>query len=249
MGEGFLEAVAPRLVLGRRTAMHVAPGEVHVWAMTLDSDPDAIARCASCLSPEEAARAGRFATDRLRERHVLAHGFVRHVLARYRGVAPREIAFGARPEGKPFLADGGVSFNLSHSHSRALLAVGDGRELGADVEQERPDVDAEAIAGSYFYRSEIEAILAAQGQARRAAFFRYWVAKEAVLKGEGIGLGFPLDRFEVIFEGRDTARIASHDAARMGPDWSVRMLSLGPGWPAAVAARGTAWRVLAPGDA
>jgi len=82
----------------------------------------------------------------------------------------------------------------------------------------------------------------AYGSARRERFFRYWVAKESALKAEGCGLGFPLERFEVVFDGAgDSASVTTLEPQRMRPGWTVRMLSLGPGWPAAVCSRGGPW--------
>ena len=231
--------------------MRVAANEVHAWAFELDTDSNVLARCAALLAPEEADRAARFAFPRLRDRFVVAHGVMRHVLSRYAGLDPRALRFVEAPEGKPSLAGepDRVSFNLSHSHGLALLAIGDGRELGADVEQERAEVDVLGISGAYFHRSELESITgAAPGEGQRSRFFRYWVAKESVLKAQGCGLGFPLDKFEVLFDPPgEGATIRSFDTARMHADWTIRMLSLGDGWPAAVAARGNAWRLRACG--
>jgi 4'-phosphopantetheinyl transferase len=236
---------AARALLGRSARCAVAPGEVHAWAFGLDADAGTRALCAALLSAEESARAARFVFPGLAERYVVAHGAMRHLLALYAGREPRSLAFEEAPGGKPALAGvPGLAFNLSHSHEVGLLAVSDGREVGADVEGERADVDVLGISGAYFHRSELAAIHGgASPQAQRALFFRYWVAKESVLKAEGCGLGFPLDRFEVLFDAAgEAATIASFDAARMRADWTVRMLSLGEGWPAAVAAAG-AWRL------
>ena len=234
----------PGDVLADASRRQVRASEVHAWAFALEGPGDALERCAALLSEEERGRAARFHFPVHRDRYVLAHGLMRHVLARYAGVDPRALGFVEAPEGKPRLENvPGLSFNLSHSHERALLAVGDGRELGCDVEQERDEVDMLGIAGSYFFRSELESIRSAGGaQATRERFFRHWVAKESVLKAEGCGLGFPLDKFEVAFDASgEGATVTSFDATRMKNDWTVRMLSLGPGWPAAVASKGRSW--------
>ena len=88
------------------------------------------------------------------------------------------------------------------------------------------------------------AIRAEEPALQRKQFFRYWVAKEAVLKGEGHGLGFPLDRFEIVL-GHDAelATVASLEPQRLRQDWTVRLLNLQPGWPAAVALRGRDWEL------
>ena len=109
----------------------------------------------------------------------------------------------------------------------------------------RPELDALSLAESCFFGTEIETIRAAAEDRQREIFLRYWVAKEAVLKGEGIGLGYPLDRFEVRFMPEDerAGYITSADPTRLRNDWTIFALQLAEGWPAAVAARGAGWSV------
>ncbi len=74
---------------------------------------------------------------------------------------------------------------------------------------------------------------------RASLFFRYWVAKEAVLKAQGIGLR-GLTGCEITFEtdgaGKDVRVLAQVDSP-LSDTVRVRLLSCGPGWEAAVAAQ------------
>jgi len=230
-------------------AIAVAPAEVSVWAYTLD-EPDAVVGTWSrFLAPEEMARADRFLRREDRGRWIVARAVLRHVLSRCCGVHPVGITFRYGPEGKPALAlPGGtpepITFNLAHSQGRALLAVARGIAIGVDLEQLRENFDPLPIAHRFFYGSERAAIVAAPVTRQRAAFFRHWVAKESVLKAQGIGLAFPLDRFRVMFESDDeVARVESWDPRRLAADWVVRMLQLEGGWQGAVAAPGKGWTV------
>jgi 4'-phosphopantetheinyl transferase len=244
-GGGSIPLLAPESLLRFHSGLEVEGGEVHLWALSLDSGADTIKRCTSFLSSEERARATRFVYHEHRNEFILSHGMLRHLLGRYLGTAPEAISFDAGLGGKPVLSghSHGLSFNLSHSRGRAVLAVSDGRDVGIDVELERPDVDMLSIASSYFCRSELDAIRSVALAQRCSEFFRYWVAKEAVLKGEGLGLGFPLDRLEVRFAvDRQSAQVVSFDTARLREDWTIRMLSLGRRWPVAVSALGQNWR-------
>jgi 4'-phosphopantetheinyl transferase len=100
------------------------------------------------------------------------------------------------------------------------------------------------IARYCFFGSERTAIEQATAQDQRDTFLRYWVAKEAVLKGEGIGLGFPLDRFQVQFTpGSSSAIVVSFDTRQLASDWTIRMLPCDPGWFASVAVRGDSWKL------
>lgn len=242
------------------------PAAIHVWQLSL-AGPDAAVQAASAvLSADERARAGRFVFERDRREYVLAHGLLRTLLGRYVGLEPGELGFRCGPAGKPELAGASmpraaargagapparISFNLSHSGGRALLAVGDGREIGVDIEKVRHDLSPLEIASRYFFRSEHSAIVGAPHGERHEAFFRYWTAKEAVLKGAGLGLRLPLEDFEVQLppgNGAESAcaPVVSANEARLAGDWLVRTIPQEPGWFAAVAARGSAWTLEAP---
>ena len=102
---------------------------------------------------------------------------------------PPEIVRGEH--GKPALAAGGPAFNLAHSGSLALIAVGPD-PLGVDVEQHVARRDVVALARRFFTPAE-----AAVVDADRGAFWRLWCRKEAWFKAHGTGLVLPLDEIDV----------------------------------------------------
>jgi 4'-phosphopantetheinyl transferase len=240
------EATLARVAIG----VAVEPNVVHVWPLVLSGSEATRETCAQVLSAAELERARRFFHERDRLAFIFSHGLMRYVLSAYVGVAPAELDFAAGEFGKPRLDNGlgstphPVTFNLSHSHGRALLAVTEGRELGADIEQNNPGKDLLSIAANYFFGSEFEAIRDAGEAGRTEAFFRYWTAKEAVLKGHGTGLGLPLNAFHVRFDEQlETAQVQSLDESRFEAEWVVRRLRCEPGWHCAVAARTHAWQI------
>lgn len=236
--------LAAETVLMRAAAsVAVESDVVHVWPLMLSGSEAARQTCAEVLSPAELERARRFFHERDRLAFVFSHGLMRHVLAAYTGIEPAKLEFFAGEFGKPRL-DNDVKFNLSHSHGRALLAVTGAREIGADIEQSNPGKDLLSIAANYFFGPEFEAIRDAGEAGRTEAFFRYWTAKEAVLKGHGTGLGLPLDAFHVRFDERfETAHVQSLDENLLEAGWFVRCLRCEAGWQAAVAARTDSWHV------
>jgi 4'-phosphopantetheinyl transferase len=253
--------VEPEALLALQDTLTLEPDSLHVWAFDLEAAPDLLDLCRSCLSDAERQRADRFVFPRDRVHHTVAHGVLRHLLGRYCGISPESLQFSVSPAGKPTLqipdrdvttnAAGntpkylpGIHFNLTHSGGRALLGISRGRELGIDLEQVRPNIETLSISRNYFFGSERDAIEGALSVMRDNMFFRYWVAKEAVLKAQGIGLGFPLDQFRVDFlpDGH-TAHIETFDVSRLDGGWTVRMLPCEAGWLAAVAAHGEDWVV------
>jgi 4'-phosphopantetheinyl transferase len=243
----------PRELLALADPLALAPSTVHTWTFSLEGSSALVERCRNSLSPVERQRADRFVFPRDRVRHTIAHAVLRHLLGLYCDRPPESLEFKASPAGKPSLAtppgcEVALHFNLSHSADRALLGVSVGLELGVDLEKVRSDIEALAISRHYFFGSERDAIEGAPSAMRDNMFFRYWVAKEAVLKAQGVGLGFPLDRFRVDFlPGGHAARIETLEPERLERGWRVRMLPSDAGWLGAVAARGEDWDVKTEG--
>ncbi len=130
------------------------------------------------LSPEERARAARFATATLRADYAFAHDFLRRVLARYLGCEPAAVEIVVDARGKPEVAGRRLCFSLSHSGAAVAVAVTADGAVGVDVEQVREVPDWEAIAACYFPAGE-----------RDGDFLRNWTRMEARAKASGRGLG------------------------------------------------------------
>jgi 4'-phosphopantetheinyl transferase len=239
----------PKEILSLRSVPEIAGDAVHVWPLMLEGSDESLRLCESHLSPEEIARANRFAFERLRRTFVFAHGQMRILLGHYARATPVSLEYVIGAAGKPAFAPhhtfaATLSFNLTHSGDRALLAVSDGRLVGIDLERGARNPDAMAIAGNYFFGREFQDIASAPEARRQETFFRYWTAKEAVLKAQGTGLSLALDAFCVSFEPDATcASVESFEAGRLEADWFVRALPCEPGWSAAVAARTREWHV------
>jgi 4'-phosphopantetheinyl transferase len=102
-----------------------------------------------------------------RQRWTAARWALRRVLGRYLDRDPAGIELSLGERGKPMLAERGTSlrFNLSHSGDLAMIAIGEGREVGVDVQLIGP---------------------------RPARFYVEWTRREAVAKCHGVGLWAPL---------------------------------------------------------
>jgi 4'-phosphopantetheinyl transferase len=216
---------------------------IDVTHVCLDVSPDRLQELRMCLSADESARAARFHFAADRDRFTAARGILRETLARYLAVGPREVEFRYDAHGKPFLRElpdtPGLSFNLSHSRSAALLAITDGRRVGADIEYMRTDLDLERLAADTFTPNEVAAIQSLAGGARVKAFFNCWTRKEAIVKALGTGLSTDLDRFEVSVIPGESARLLRMDLDTEGKErWTLREIPVGPGYAAAVAVEG-----------
>ncbi|MCC0804975.1 4'-phosphopantetheinyl transferase superfamily protein [Methylobacterium sp. W2] len=208
---------------------------VTVWDVDLTQALDHRAKCRDLLSDDETARASRFARDVDRWRFEASHAALRLVLGDRLGLDPRDLAFGATPSGKPYLAgklSGACRFSLSHSGSRALIGLSSSAEIGIDVEEVRPMPDLLRIARAHFAREEIAALEALSPRDLTAAFFACWTRKEAVAKATGQGLSLPLDSFVVSVTPERAELLAMPDGTNA---WSLHALPTAPGYAAALA--------------
>lgn len=226
----------------------LAVSTIDLWPVTLAGGDAEYGRCLDWLDQQERERAARFLRRQDRERYVLAHGGLRFILGLYLGLAPSRIEFGSTPNGKPTL--GGLrresailTFNLSHAHGNAMVAVAQGREVGVDLEMIREDVEVLKLAERFFSDREQLHVRSTAPESRSREFFHYWVAKEAVLKAEGVGLA-SLQACEIDWSsGSDRDGVPVRLAGRSQVPWVVRALDCGPGWVGAVAAQGSDWKI------
>jgi 4'-phosphopantetheinyl transferase len=239
---------------GLTTADHSLPlrlagRTVHVWGFSLDGSVAVLKRCRAWLSEEERGRAARLIRQEDQIRYSLAHGGLRAVLARYTGLDPAALRFQAGGTGKPALLDQQgnqheLRFNLSHSRGRMLIAVTQGQDVGVDLEEMRDKVDVDKLAERFYSPFEYQEIMDRSGLARVQQFYRYWVAKEAVLKGQGVGI-LSLRSCEVFTTGDATgSQVCPSDGAGLQAGWMIRWLACGAGWQGAVALYGKDWNVI-----
>lgn len=189
----------------------------------------------ACLSDEERVRCEAPVT--LRDRKLLTASAVlkRAVLARYLGIAAKDIHFELGIYGKPRVV--GVQnpydyrFNLSHSGSVALLAVTRGREVGVDVERVR-NVQWSLVADQMFSPAEQATVRDASPAERTEIFFRHWTAREAYLKAIGCGLASPRQTTTLGFQ-EDRIWVRQCDSQGLVA-WRGLLFSAGDGHQAAL---------------
>ncbi|HSM11908.1 MAG TPA: 4'-phosphopantetheinyl transferase superfamily protein [Lysobacter sp.] len=167
----------------------------------------------------------------------LARAWLAGALAAGADVLPIRRDLRGRPQlGAPFAA---WDCNWSHSGGGLLVALGEGLQVGVDLEWRRPRPRSLALAQRYFTAGEAGWLAGLDPAAREHAFLRLWCAKEAVLKAHGHGLAFGLHRLEFAdIQGR--LHLHACDPA-LGPaeHWSLQEIAPAPGYLGALA-----WRRL-----
>jgi 4'-phosphopantetheinyl transferase len=217
--------------------------DVHVWLAFLGAATTASAPhdVEAALSPDERARAGRFAFERDRRRFAAARGILRHLLGMYLAADPGALAFRYGPRGKPALdapAGDPIAFNLSHSDDVAVFAFSRRGAVGVDVEAIRPMADREELAERFFSPGEVRALSSVAPVDRELAFFTCWTRKEAYVKAVGEGLALPLDGFDVTCAPGDPPRLTVPGDEAAAVRWVLGDLAPVPGFAAALATEG-----------
>lgn len=209
---------------------------VHVWAWDLDCPP--LDSDWSVLSNEETLRARRFVYPVDRDRYVRAHATMRTLLGGYLGIEAARINFSTLAYGKPQLEPApdapSFHFNLTHSNNIAALAISRDYLLGIDVERIRP-IDSD-IAEHHFSAHELLILGGLPASLWLAAFYRCWTSKEALLKGEGMGLNLPLDGFDVeVHPDRPAALLGVTPPTNISLAWSLIELQPADGFAGTLA--------------
>jgi 4'-phosphopantetheinyl transferase len=217
-------------------------GEVHVWMVDLALSEAEVAGHEPLLSQEERARAGRFVFPEDRRRYTVAHAVLRRLGEAYLERPAASLAFAASPHGKPVLADPSgrrLCFSLSHSRDAAMIAWTRDREVGADLEAVRGNVECAEIVARFFSPLERREWDSLPADLRLQGFFHGWTRKEAYAKALGKGLGHPPESYSVCLDPRKPAGLID-DSLYPGAEhrWTLRTVAAPPGFVAAVAFAG-----------
>lgn len=150
------------------------------------------------LSPEEAARAGRFLRAEDRRDYSIAHSLLREALSQCQpAYAPDVWRFETNSFGKPsisrsHLLGSPMEFSLSHTRGFVACAVAPVR-IGIDVEWLDRKVEVKDIVEHHFNASEASSLNGLPAEERRDRFFQLWTLKEAFFKALGCGISGHLD--------------------------------------------------------
>ncbi|WP_411833748.1 4'-phosphopantetheinyl transferase family protein [Pseudoxanthomonas mexicana] len=162
----------------------------------------------------------------------------RQVLAQALGVAdPQALPIRREARGRPWLDAplAHLDTGWSHSGDQLLVALGDARRVGVDLERLRPRPRALLLAERFYHPQELRWLLGLPPEQQEAAFVRLWCAKEAVLKAHGHGLSFGLERFWVGEQDGQLRVLESHRDLGPAEQWRLREWQPLPGYRAALA--------------
>jgi len=209
---------------------------MHVWRASLNAKalPDDV------LDNEERAKAARFVKEEHRTRYAMAQTILRHLLGRYTGLDPKAVAFTRGPQGKPYLPQSSLQFNITHSGDLLLAAFCTGQEVGVDVEKVEPKRPVLSLARRYYTPSELDWLKTLDDAVQARAFFQLWTLKEAFLKARGTGLSGGLNTFEYRISHLAPPELLWTKPEHGAPgDWSSITLNADEDYAAALVVTGT----------
>lgn len=221
-----------------------ADEQIHLYLIPLQASQPAQLVYRQLLSCEERARADRLVHLAHRQRWLIGRARLRHILADYCGIAPREVEFVYSQKGKPELSAAcqqtagmpEIYFNFSHSGDMALLAVTPVAPIGIDIEKEREIRDWSLITRRFFSVVEQRQLEQLEMSVRRHAFYCAWTRKEAIIKATGEGLSANLAGFDVTLTPGNPAAVLSYGGSvAEGRRWQLHHWVPQPGYVAAIA--------------
>ena len=182
--------------------------EIHLWFADLNGlDRYACSNdLANWLHGAEKNRYNRYQSQSQREHFLFGRVLLKSILSQYAGCAPADLKFEIDSRGKPLLSSNNplcLSFNLSHSGNRAVVAVSKNHDLGVDLENIKKERAILKIAQRYFSLSEIRALKNLSNALQIQRFYELWTLKESVVKACGDGLSRRLSEVEFSFSASD----------------------------------------------
>jgi 4'-phosphopantetheinyl transferase len=176
----------------------LAANEVDVWYAVPDAlAEDDLAYFDRLMTPDERAKQQRFVFDRNKKESLVTRGLARTSLSRYREIAPEAWRFTTNEHGCPAVDPPcGLRFNLSNHPGMVACAVAEDADVGVDVEPIARGNEVLGVAGRVFSPRERAEL---RGDPDRAVAL--WTLKEAYIKARGIGIGLPLQKITLLFDG------------------------------------------------
>jgi 4'-phosphopantetheinyl transferase len=153
-------------------------------------DPLEFKKLFQSLTFERQIRIQRMRSLAHRKQSLGAGLLLQSVLQKY-GLSQEQIRISS--SGKPMCE--GLHFNLSHSGSLVICAVGD-TPVGCDVEQLREA--PRTLASRFVCEREKEYLNGCNSDIYDKEFYRLWTMKESYMKYTGEGIKLPLNAFEIV---------------------------------------------------
>ena len=216
-------------------SLQVSDAYIDIWLYHLPKYMPLMDSLYRELAVNEKQRAKRLKIADKRQQFILARALMRRRLAQITGREPATLTVTTTVHGKPILADDKtLSFNLSHSHDLALLAVSRQQPIGIDIERIDPGVDHGALVRRFFSSPERVAFNNLPASMKCLAFYAGWTRKEAFIKA--VGTPIRLGDFDVSLNPKEQQSPITQPGATT--TWTAKMLPVSDQYMACVVDNG-----------
>lgn len=157
------------------------------------------------LDVQELKKSGKFIDQKARDMYITGRYNLRTILGEFLNLDPKNISFSYNAQGKPFLSNHQVFFNLTHSRDLWALAISS-HECGVDIEYISDEQSNEGVANRFFHDLEKEVMAESSEEERLSLFYELWTRKEALLKNLGGGISMQMARFNML-DGENNAEL------------------------------------------
>lgn len=200
---------------------------LHLWKIPLTVDESALEHLQSLLTNEEKKNAAQFKFEKHRHRYIASHAATRIILADQLQQPIEKLIISATENGKPYIPNNPIFFNLSHSGDLAYIAITNQGDVGIDVEKIKPTIDALEIAKRFFHPLELKQFNEIPQEKHKDFFYYCWTGKEAFVKTKGIGITSYLSDFALEFKNfPDIKVIETAIPLQEFKDWYVYTFSV-----------------------
>jgi 4'-phosphopantetheinyl transferase len=224
----------------------LSPDHIDIWQTSLRLPASQVESYYNLLNDDEKSRVDSYRSDKRSNEFIITRGLLRKLLARLYKLQANSFRFCYTDKDKPYLDPTSTyhstSFNISHSHDKAIIALGIDKIIGIDIEKIRQDVDFKKLAKRFFSETESMGLAKLTGEQLANRFFCCWSRKEAFVKALGDGLSFGLDEFSVTTSVKDTqVELVTNYDPDDSKNWGIVSINSIPGYAAAVCCRHQAY--------
>jgi len=216
---------------------------VDIWLINLAEEENDIFNHQRYLTPDELSRASKYLSGKKSREFIITRSSLRNIIGYVLKTDPRQIGIAYTSSGMPLLdhtwSHTDITFNVSHSHDQAIIAVSIKNIIGIDIEKVRIDIEYEKLAKRFFSEIEHKQIMEIEDTLRLDAFFATWTRKEALVKATGTGIAYGLNKFDVsVGPDKPAELLNSRWQAECQSSWSLLNIDTVPEYKACLAVAG-----------
>jgi 4'-phosphopantetheinyl transferase len=178
------------------------------------------------LGPSEQQHALTLVNESIKSRYVEIRARLRILLGDVLNTQPDKLRIPKTAYGKPYLRDyPELSFNLSHTANKMVVAIANDCDLGIDIELCKARASLAGLVEKCFAEEEKHFWYQLADSEKTRAFYRFWTRKEAFVKAVGRGISLGLNRC-VINPLNPTELLKIPDSFGQTSEWLIQDIDL-----------------------